>query len=62
MSEKKTVTKSRTYRALVDITYGPQGKVVAAGSVTDEIPGESVRWLTEQGHIEAVEAVEGGER
>lgn len=41
------------YRALVGLDYPPH-KRAEAGDVVDDLPGKSLRWLLEQGHIEAV--------
>lgn len=40
------------YRALVGLEYPPNRRV-EAGTVVDDIPGKSVKWLLDQGLIEA---------
>jgi hypothetical protein len=49
---------SKKYRALHGLDFmTPSGKPkrIEPGTITDDIPRESVRWLVEQGHIEEVE-------
>jgi hypothetical protein len=49
---------SKKYRVLHGLDFmAPNGKPKRheAGTVTDDIPRESVRWLLDQGHIEEVE-------
>jgi hypothetical protein len=42
------------FKALVGIDY-PPNKRVEAGDVVDDLPADSVKWLKDQGMIEAVE-------
>lgn len=42
------------YRALVGIEF-PTGRRVEAGEVADDIPANSIKWLSEQGLIELVD-------
>ncbi len=42
------------YRATVGIDY-PPNKRVEAGEVVSDLPGESIKWLLEQGLIESTE-------
>lgn len=46
----KTVVK---YRALTGMDY--EDKRVEPGDIVSDLPGNSVVWLLEQGHIETVE-------
>jgi hypothetical protein len=42
------------YRALVGIEFPPDRRV-EAGEVADDIPANSIKWLSEQGLIELVD-------
>lgn len=42
------------YRALVGLDFPPDRRV-EAGEVADDIPANSIKWLTEQGLIELVD-------
>lgn len=39
------------YRVLVGLDYPPDRRA-EAGDVVDDLPGKSIKWLTEQGLIE----------
>lgn len=40
------------YLVKTGMNYGPANTRAEPGDVVDDLPGESVRWLREQGHIE----------
>jgi hypothetical protein len=42
------------YRATVGIDY-PPNKRVEAGELVSDLPGDSIKWLLEQGHIESAD-------
>lgn len=42
------------YRVLVGLDYPPDRRA-EAGDVVEDLPGKSIKWLTEQGLIEPVE-------
>ena len=42
------------YRAMVGIDY-PPNKRVEAGDVVSDLPGDSIKWLLEQGLIESLD-------
>lgn len=44
------------YRATVGIDY-PPNKRVEAGEVVSDLPGESIKWLLEQGLIESPDKI-----
>lgn len=44
------------YRALTGLSYGIHS--VEAGTIVDNIPAKSIRWLREQGLIEQVDGKE----
>jgi hypothetical protein len=49
---------SKKYRVLHGLDFmaaNGKAKRQEAGTVTDDIPRESIRWLLDQGHIEEVE-------
>lgn len=41
------------YRALVGLSYPPDRRA-EAGDIVDDLPAKSIKWLIEQGAIEAV--------
>jgi hypothetical protein len=41
------------YRVLVGLNYPPDRRA-EPGAVVDDLPGKSIKWLTDQGMIEAV--------
>lgn len=43
------------YRVLVGLNYPPDRRV-EAGQIVDDLPGKSIKWLTEQGLIEPAKA------
>ena len=43
------------YRVLVGLNYPPDRRV-EAGQIVDDLPGKSIKWLTEQGYIEPAKA------
>jgi hypothetical protein len=43
------------YRVLVGLSYPPDRRA-EPGDLVDDLPGKSVKWLTDQGAIEAVSA------
>lgn len=43
-----------SYRVLTGIDY-PPGKRAEAGSVVDDLPGKSVKWLVDCGAIEKID-------
>jgi hypothetical protein len=42
------------YRAVVGIDY-PPNKSVEAGDIVSDLPGDSIKWLLEQGLIESLD-------
>lgn len=53
-----TATK---YRVLTGLDY-PPNKRAEPGDVVDDLPGKSIKWLLEQGHVEkATEPVKDGD-
>lgn len=42
------------YRAIVGIDY-PPNKRVEAGDIVSDLPGDSIKWLLEQGLIESLD-------
>lgn len=46
------------YRVLVGLNYPPDRRV-EAGQIVDDLPGKSIKWLTEQGLIEPAGKSEG---
>lgn len=49
------------YRVLVGLEYPPD-RYAKAGEVVDDLPGKSIKWLTEQGMIEPVKAASKAEK
>jgi len=43
------------YKVLTGLSYPPD-KRAEVGSIVDDIPAKSVKWLLEKGHIESVGA------
>lgn len=46
--------KMAQYRAIVGIDY-PPNKRVEAGDIVSDLPGDSIKWLLEQGLIESTD-------
>lgn len=41
------------YRVITGLNYGPDNRRAEPGDKVDDLPGKSVRWLLDQGHIVA---------
>jgi len=57
VSRRQEVDWVAQYRVLVGLEYPPDRRV-EAGTVVDDIPGKSVKWLLDQGLIEAAKGSE----
>ena len=52
---KAKATSHRAFRALVGINYGPDDKRADPGEVVTDLPSGDVKWMLDQGIIEAVD-------
>lgn len=52
---KKTSRKAHQYRALAGLSYPPGDLRAEPGDIVDNLPGESIKWLLDDGLIEQVD-------